>query len=430
MMDGETLHRNASEPNTIRSSKGISNEKEVAEPNILPVEDEEAALPNAPAVIFPEGGWRAWSTIAGAYIGSFGVYQAFYVRQYLRNFSTSDIGWIGGIQICLNFAPGIIAGRLFDRGYFIVLYALALFMLSISHEGSYYQVLLTNGVALGLACGLTYSPSLAIASHYFKQKRAIAVGIISSGSALGSVIHPIMLNRLINGPFGFHNAVRVSGAMNVSLLLIALALMRTRLPPKEKAESFPIRNWFREPAFLVIFLSAIPIFLGLFFAPFYIQLNAVTHGVDEHLAFYTVSILNAGSICGRIIPGAFVHTFGTLNLVTLFTIASGIVVTSMASVKNFASNAVVGILFGIFSGASIALTPAIIAQMADHPNEIGTRTGIYFGLGGFVGLFATPILGALLTSEYHWIRPILFSGVCFITPSTTLLLKELCTRLP
>ncbi len=66
-----------------------------------------------------------------------------------------------------------------------------------------------------------------------------------------------MLNRLINGPLGFHNAVRVSGAMNVSLLLIATALMRTRLPPKEKADTFPIKKWLHEPAYLVIFLRCV-----------------------------------------------------------------------------------------------------------------------------------------------------------------------------
>ena len=69
------------------------------------------------------------------------------------------------------------------------------------------------------------------------------------------MIHPIMLNKLINGSLGFHNAVRVSGAMNVSLLLIAMALMRTRLPPKEKVEKFPIKKWLREPAYLVIVLT-------------------------------------------------------------------------------------------------------------------------------------------------------------------------------
>ncbi len=42
-----------------------------------------------------------------------------------------------------------------------------------------------------------------------------------------------------------------------------------------------------------LYCSSVPVFLGLFFAPFYIQLNAVTHGVDEQLAFYAVSDISS-----------------------------------------------------------------------------------------------------------------------------------------
>ncbi len=53
MAEGDALNRTASELGTIRSSKRLSNEKEVTdEPNILQVEDVEAAPPNAPAVTF------------------------------------------------------------------------------------------------------------------------------------------------------------------------------------------------------------------------------------------------------------------------------------------------------------------------------------------------------------------------------------------
>ena len=137
----------------------------------------------------------------------------------------------------------------------------------------------------------------------------------------------------------------------------------------------------------------------------------------------------------------------------------------MVAVKTFAATAVFGVLFGIFSGASIALTPALIGTSA-YSNEkrmliprpiqlkwltilmkleresgyvlvLEVKSSVFFRdllpylqCGeGFMGLFgtfmfeqsmfslltsakATPILGALLTSEYHWIKPILFSGVC------------------
>ena len=58
--------------------------------------------------------------------------------------------------------------------------------------------------------------------------------IVASGSSLGAVIHPIMLNNTINGHLGFGNAVRASAVLISGLLLTACLLMRTRLPPPEQ----------------------------------------------------------------------------------------------------------------------------------------------------------------------------------------------------
>jgi hypothetical protein len=59
--------------------------------------------------------------------------------------------------------------------------------------------------------------------------------IVAAGSSLGAVVHPIMLNNMLAGPFGFGNAVRASAGLVTGLLLIACLLMRTRLPPPEKS---------------------------------------------------------------------------------------------------------------------------------------------------------------------------------------------------
>jgi hypothetical protein len=83
--------------------------------------------------------------------------------------------------------------------------------------------------------------------------RTIALGVASSGSAIGGLVHPILLNNLINSPLGFHNAVRISAGMNAGLLLIALALMRTRLPPSDKKPNIirNVRAFFKEPEYLI-----------------------------------------------------------------------------------------------------------------------------------------------------------------------------------
>ncbi|KAF8646652.1 hypothetical protein AX16_007150 [Volvariella volvacea WC 439] len=86
-----------------------------------------------PAVVgppdFPEGSLRGWLSLAGStlvqyctfgYTNGYGVYQDYYVRHYLTNYSPSEIGWIGGVQIFLTFSSGLITGRLVDRGLEII----------------------------------------------------------------------------------------------------------------------------------------------------------------------------------------------------------------------------------------------------------------------------------------------------------------------
>jgi MCP family monocarboxylic acid transporter-like MFS transporter 10 len=91
---------------------------------------------------------------------------------------------------------------------------------------------------MGLALGMIYIPSLAIIGHYFQRRRALAMGIAASGSSIGTVIHPIMLNHLFHGPSGFHVGVRASACLNLGLMAIGILLMRTRLPPKKTGAKF------------------------------------------------------------------------------------------------------------------------------------------------------------------------------------------------
>ena len=54
-------------------------------------------------------------------------------------------------------------------------------MLSLVKPHNYYQNFLAQGIGMGLAMGILFMPSLSIASHYFKKRRALAMGIMLSG---------------------------------------------------------------------------------------------------------------------------------------------------------------------------------------------------------------------------------------------------------
>lgn len=94
---------------------------------------------------------------------------------------------------------------------------------------------------------------MAIVSQYFNKRREQVMTFASSGVYLGAVVHPIMLNNLINGQLGFANGVRASAALISGLLLVACLLMRTRLPPSESHANFLIttKKCSRDSAFIV-----------------------------------------------------------------------------------------------------------------------------------------------------------------------------------
>ncbi|KAF8624710.1 hypothetical protein AX17_007041 [Amanita inopinata Kibby_2008] len=376
---------------------------------------------------FPEGGRQGWLTLIGAtltqyctfgYTNGFGVYQDFYVRNYLDDYTPSQIGWIGGTQVFLIFSLGLVTGSAFDRGYFhhmmiagSVLHGVALFMLSLSHKNHYYQVFLAQGVCFGLSSGLTYIPSLTIVSHFFQQQRPLAMGIVAAGSALGAVLHPIMLNKLFNGHVGFHNGVRISASLNVFLLIIANLITRTRLPPAKSRPRLPLLDFIRDPPYMAMVLCLLLVFCGLYFPIFYLQLDAMTHHVDKRFAFYALSILNASSIFGRTIPPIFAPKLGVYNLFTFFTFGMGVSVLCMAAIRGTTGIVLVAVFYGFFSGAGVSLTPPALGGLARGLDELGARIGIAFAFCGVLALFALPIAGALLTSQLRWVNASLFAGI-------------------
>lgn len=124
---------------------------------------------------------------------SFGVYQEFYSSELLSNQSSSAISWIGTIQGCLLELIGILVGPLFDRGYFRSLIWIGSFLvifgtMMLSFCTTYWQVFLAQGVCIGLGSGIVVIPSVSIITAAFSKRRAIAIGVCSSGSSIGEPI--------------------------------------------------------------------------------------------------------------------------------------------------------------------------------------------------------------------------------------------------
>jgi len=140
------------------------------------------------------------------------------------------------------------------------------------------------------------------------------------------------------------------------------------------------------------------------------QLFANTRGLDENLAFYSLAIINVAGFPGRIIGNHLADLFGPLNMLIPAAAGSSLSIWLMLAIRNPASLIVVSIIYGAFSGSYFSISVAALASLAKAPSDIGSKTGLGLAIVSF-GIFgAGPIQGALLTSSFHWIRPIAFSG--------------------
>ncbi|KAF5635650.1 monocarboxylate transporter 2 [Fusarium tjaetaba] len=372
----------------------------------------------------PDGGVRAWACVAGSfllqfcsvgYVNACGMFQLYYSEVMFKDQSSSALAWITTLQIFMLFMFGPAVGKMIDvygcRKTLLPFSIMAVFsvcMLSLCTK--YWQVMLAQGVAFGLAAAGLSLPAMATATQWFSTKKGLAVGIVSAGSSLGGVIYPCMIPRLIE-EVGFATAVRWTALLQGVLLVIANALCTSPFPPlgkvsqpgkKENVPSSGINVSKRGP-WVFFVLGCFFTMWGLFAPLNYLPEMASLHGYKD-FAVYTLAIANAGSLFGRIVPGWVSDRIGSFNTMIIVTGFSGALVLAFWLPLEFHTSKggiiVFALLFGFASGGFVSLGPPCVVSLAeDRVDEIGFKLGgfcLAIALGALTGL---PIEGAIKDRE-------------------------------
>ncbi|KAH8906314.1 MFS general substrate transporter [Coniochaeta sp. PMI_546] len=372
----------------------------------------------------PDGGLQAWLQVLGGFsvmvatwglVNTFGVYQTYYETTLLAGrTSSSAISWIGSIQASLLLVLGLLSGPLYDGGWFrttmtagLFLIVLGMFMTSLATE--YWQLILAQGVCVGLGMGLSFLPSTAILAQYFARRRALAIGVASTGSPLAGIVFPIIFSRL-SATLGFGWATRVIAFIVLALSAVPVAFMRVRVPPPAKRALFD-STALADPAFMLFAAAGFASFLVLYVPFFYTQLYTIAHGVsDAAFAPYLVTFLNVGSVFGRVIPGAAADRYGALNTTIFCTLASAVLAFGWIGCADLGGLTVFALLYGAFSGGVVGLAPSVLVSLSPDMGRVGARMGMSFAFNGVAVLVGTPIAGAIL-GRSNWVPMIVFTGV-------------------
>uniref|UniRef100_A0A093VLM3 Riboflavin transporter MCH5 n=1 Tax=Talaromyces marneffei PM1 TaxID=1077442 RepID=A0A093VLM3_TALMA len=333
----------------------------------------------------------AWMQAVGAFLvytatwgllSAYGSYEKYYETTLMSSTPSTTISWVGTLQVVIVICT--------------MTTVLGVMMLSLAHE--YYQILLAQGVCIGVGSATLYVPSVSLVASRFQRRRPLAMFFVTSGTAIGGIIYPIIFSTL-QPKIGFSWATRVLGFVTLAELIIAMAIM---IPRTKKSKGLhQIRSIldptaFHDPAFvafcLAIFLMWVSYWVPFFLLPTFALFKV---GASSNIAFYVLVICNASTIPGRYLAVPISNRFGPALTMGGFAMASSIILFGWVGVESVTSTIIWAILIALFMGPLGALYPIIVPHVSPKKELVGTRIGISSAAAAFGTLVGFPITSAL-----------------------------------
>ena len=179
--------------------------------------------------------------------------------------------------------------------------------------------------------------------------------------------------------------------------------MRRRTPPSTKMRDFLDLAAFRAKPFLIFSSATFFCYLSVYVVFFYIQLYALEQtDIDIELSSYLLSIINATSTFGRLLPNFLADKVGPLNVQTPFALAAAILCFGWIGIKGKAGLVAFCALYGFLSGTFISLQGSTVISLSTDLSKIGIQLGMGLVIAGFGSLVGEPIAGAILRGQGGW----------------------------
>ncbi|PQE04966.1 monocarboxylate transporter protein [Rutstroemia sp. NJR-2017a BBW] len=387
-------------------------------------------------ITYPEGGIEAWSVVLGSWcamtagfgiVNSTGVLQAYISNTILSSSSPNAVGWIFGLYIFVSY----------------IFMSIHPFMNNIDATNiiqAYYQFLLSFSILSGIGNSFLFTPAMGAISHWFDKRRGTASGLALTGSSLGGILFPLMVQNLIP-KVGWAWTMRTVGFVFLVLWALSLFLCKSRLPPKKGAEAswsnmLPSTRIFRDGTGAMavttagVFLIEWAYFVPVSYLPsYYLARQGLTGNNsvsgDAAFAYQLLAILNGASCIGRYLPGYIADKIGRYNTMIISSFLAmasvlGLWLPDALSGKppSLALLIVFDVVFGFVSGANVTLVPVCLGQLCDT-QEYGRYYASAFTFCAFGCLTSIPVAGNILTATGEAGRRgfwgvILFAGVSYI----------------
>lgn len=306
--------------------------------------------------------------------------------------------------------------------------------------GGLWQLYLFYAVlGIAMASGPAPVPYGVVISHWFDCHRGLALGMSMMGIGIGSIVVPILAQRLII-MFGWRMAFAIFGAavLLLSLPVIAALLQNdprqrglepdgnerdqlSPLPPQDK-QGLTWHEIWHSPTFWIMICIFSLAGVGVHGAILHMSAIFTDRGVTAERAAIATSLVGAGALLGRLVSGYLLDRIFAPRVAILFygATALGMVILCVGIIGNVALAA--SFLVGLGMGAEVETMGYMISRYFGL-RAFGTAYGHAFASYMLSGAAGVLLMGAGYDRFHSYTVPL--AGFCGAMLLTLILLTRL-----
>ncbi|WP_420627053.1 MFS transporter [Candidatus Poriferisodalis sp.] len=353
---------------------------------------------------------RGWVTACGAALSvmaAFGTIYSFnaFAKSMADEFGTGHgpISLVFGITVFLFFGSALVSGRLYDRFGIAPLLIVggAMFcggLFAMSQISVLWHGYVLFGVGLGFGGGLFNAPLFALTAMWFVRHRAVAQGIVATGSGLGTMLFAPLAQWLLE-VYGWRGGMKALAVVAAGIFAVALFMIKR--PPKmdmgdaKRHVSLVVRTapFWQMAAAGVFFTVAVIGSLGS------VVTFAQDDGVPPRAAVALFTIIGFTSIVGRMALTSLARPLGSVRLLKIaffgLPVAYAVWYTT-TRVSSLEAKFVLLIVFASILGVSYGGFVALLGEVTAHLFGlvgIGAVMGMLFFTSGTGALIGPPLMG-------------------------------------
>ncbi|MDO8567719.1 MAG: MFS transporter [Dehalococcoidales bacterium] len=342
--------------------------------------------------------------------------------------AVSAVYWVAYIFVGISsFAAGWATDRIGLRKTMILATLGTIIpLVALSRAHSLWQLYLWYGVVYGFARGGFNTPIMVTVTLWFKKKQGLAVGIVSSGLALGPMVLAPIFRYLIDA-HGWANAFLIMGIASGIILAPCCWLLRDKPadlglkpygegePEKEPSKKKPAPQreaiYYRKgvPNFFKYAMTTQPFFM----LPLIHLVGCVSHavplahvvvmatdkGISPIAAATVLGVATGVSSLSRLLAPMFADKVGGRKAMMLFLTMQGIAILWLLPANSLWVFYLFSVFFGLGYGGEMTPFPIINRQYYGTA-KIGSIYGFQtmfaclgMGMGGFIGGYLYDLMG-------------------------------------